>query len=67
MEQFVVRQHERPIFGVVVHVNDGKGETLQLCGALTAGDIDEMEIHRVRVHGFAGDQARPVAGLAVVN
>jgi hypothetical protein len=64
MEPLLVRQHEGPILGVVIRINDGKGETLKVCRVLAAGDVDELEIHGVRVNALAANQARPIASVA---
>jgi hypothetical protein len=54
----VVWQHERPTFAMVVGVRNVEGEPIQICRALAPGDIDEVGVNSVWVHGFASNQAR---------
>jgi len=66
-QQLVAREHERPVFGVVVRAHDGEHEMMQVCRACATRNVDEIELHSLLVRRLAGHHPRPVASFAVVN
>ena len=43
VQQLVAGQHELPVFGVVVHVDDGERETVQVCRLCATRNVDKIE------------------------
>ena len=62
-----VRQCENPVFNVMVRVDDGEHEIMKINGQCATGNIDEIELHNLRVRRLASHHPRPVASFAVVN
>lgn len=67
MQQLVAREHECPVFSVVVCVNNSEHKLVQVYRSCAARNVDEIELHRLIVWRFPSDQPRPVASFAVVN
>src|SRR5262249_43039077 len=67
VQRLVARQHERPVFGVVIRVDDGKDEMMQVCRLCATRNIDEIKLHTLLVRRLASHHPRPVARFAVVN
>src|SRR5258706_1508542 len=67
VQLLLVSQLERPVFDVMVRADDRKHEMLQVDRLRAAGDVGELEIHRLGVRRTSSHQSGPIAGLAVVN
>ena len=67
MDRLIARHHVGPVLGVMVGVDGGQDGVVHVPVLVTAGKVDEIEFHGLRVSGFSCDHAGAVAGVAIVN
>src|SRR5215470_563785 len=66
-EGLVAGHHIRPVFCVVVGVDDGERGVMHVPELRAAREIEEIEFHRLAVWGDSGGHPRPVSRIAIMG
>ena len=66
-EGLVAGHHIRPVFCVVVGVDDGEHGVMHVSKLRAAREIEEIELHCLAVRGGSGDHPRPVSRIAIMG
>ena len=67
MYKRAVRQRERPVFYVMVRVEDGEDSVAHMPYGVAAGSVHQIELYRLAIRRWPSHQMRPVAEIAVVK